>query len=277
MDLEHVPFFQDEFDLQTAHPVAWDLVVQLCRDLGSSSSRDAAAARIGDMLLDAPKDEDHVQERDLLLPVAARRLGYLVQTGPQSEQVRHARRMLDSAIARLEDTQDAPSLAECAARDKLRREFISQTDWDGTFSYELFLLRQREKRRARFVTMTKERRFALLLFVPTVVLSLGLAVALLATPQGSPALALATAVLLFAQALVVLLASGRKSDAHRLPVLSARVVLVVAIDLFCGAFVASAAMKSSMPALGVGVALGQIVVCAVLASLAVDATAVKSG
>jgi len=105
MDLDHLPFFQDEFDLSVSYPDIWTLILSLARDLSAIPTRDSAADRVAEFISATPSSEDDMLERDLMLPVASRRLGYLLQTGPQSAAVRNAMLVLQTAVGRMQDVE----------------------------------------------------------------------------------------------------------------------------------------------------------------------------
>jgi len=272
--LEDLPFFLDEFDLSAAHPAAWTNVVQWTNELAQPASRDLAAERVAQYLSRAPDSEDDILEREMVIAVAARRLGFALKHGPQSISVRTATAALDASMARALDREDVPSMDACVARDKLRRDVIASAQWDGALSYEMFQLRQQQQQsagRAQPWRPKIDRVFVAESATASILcsMSLGLAVALLAVPPGSStSLPTVAAALMFVQAVAVTALSAAKPESVALPSLSARVLSVTAIDVFAAAWILASPEQA-----GTGAALAQFLVLAILLTMAVDVVA----
>ena len=211
MDVEYLPFFEDEFFLKANDPERWERLITALRDLREQDDNDAnirgTAALISLISLQA-------DEQDETIPIIARRFARDLES-IESDRGRSALLALESAVERYHFKEDCPNLEECAKKDEFRKEFIASGNWvDTNVAYEHLLQKETEKKQAqkRSALRSKERRKLIedLLTVPIMfMLPLGLFLALISTyligSQFSSSFMLVSAVLFSVEAFAIYL------------------------------------------------------------------------
>jgi hypothetical protein len=256
MDVEYLPFFEDEFFLRATDPSKWELIIAALRDIRESADEDANIRGYATLLSLLSLYSENAD--DDLIPIIARRFAndLLQARGQRAESALLA---LESAVAKHQFREDCPSVEECARKDALRKSFIESGKWtDVNVAYEHTLQKSVEQEQA--IVRSRKRRvrvnqliskiftIPLLVFLP-LGLFLALIVQYIIDMTFSGPFMIACAVLFSVEAASICLAfSGIVLNwEHLIPPNSLRVTAAVASLVLCVVSIVIAYRRSFIP------------------------------
>jgi len=288
MNVEYLPFFEDEFFLRATNHERWEALVSALQDLRAENDPETNNRGISGLLRLLAAASGEQQGDEDLIPILARRFARDVEQ-LRTDRGASALLALQSAVNSHQWKEDCPSLNDCGQKDAFRQRFIREGKWvDTNVAYEHLLQRAVEKEEAKRRSAVKKHQQMQLLqtviLVPCLVLlPVALFFALIVTGITSSAFsesfATAVAVLFSIEAFVVwmsfslVVANEFVSDIQ-----SSRVLAAVASLVLC---VVSLVISLQRPVpLGgsrfiggsscVPLALAQLFVIGINASLLVD-------
>jgi len=287
MDVEFLPFYEDEFTLSYGSPAKWQLVVRAVQDLRAddAEAREHGVATVLSLLFAGQEEVDEV------LPIIARRFARDLQN-LDTDRSNGALVALENAINQAHDKEDCPSLEECAKQDDLRKLFIEEGKWmDTHLAYEHILKKEQDIQNMKMQQETSQterslvvENLVMLSFLVLLPIALFIALFIRGASGGSisHSFALAISILFSIEAVVIWLCFQlMRSTRRAFPVHSARVmaaVLALAVAVTSLSINIVRARTDMIPLLNEranSLALAQLFVIGINVSLIMDAVAIR--